>query len=72
MPSDLDDLRLELVAPSGAPWVIGPPAAQQVIAGPAGEWARVAVQRLAPAAAPGLTAEGSLAEQALAVARAFA
>jgi hypothetical protein len=42
-----------------------------VVAGSAGEWARVAVQRLPASAARTLSATGELAEQALQVVRAF-
>ena len=64
-------LLVELVGPSGQEWAYGPPDATDRIAGPAGEWCRVAVQRLRRADAPGLKAEGPLAELALDHARAF-
>ena len=64
-------LRVELVAPSGSQWAYGPPDATDRVSGPAGEWCRVAVQRLARADAHGLKAEGPLAELALDHARAF-
>jgi uncharacterized protein (TIGR03084 family) len=72
MPGPLDDLRLDLVLPSGAPYALGPATAGSVIAGPAGQWARVAVQRVPRTAATELVAHGELADAALAVARAFA
>lgn len=71
-PAPADDLRLELTAPDGAGvWTFGPPTATQRLTGAAGEWARVAVQRLPHTAARTLRAEGPLAEQALEVARAY-
>jgi uncharacterized protein (TIGR03084 family) len=71
-PAPLDDLRLELTAPDAdATWTFGEAAAPQRVTGAAGEWARVAVQRLPHTDAKTLRAEGALAEQALAVARAY-
>jgi uncharacterized protein (TIGR03084 family) len=68
----LDQLRLELTSPdSDDTWTLGPAEAQQRVTGAAGEWARVAVQRLPHTAAKTLRAKGPLAEQALAVARAY-
>jgi uncharacterized protein (TIGR03084 family) len=72
MPGPLDNLRLELVLPSGKPYVLGPETARSVISGPAAQWARVAVQRMPRTAAVGLVAHGELADAALKVARAFA
>jgi uncharacterized protein (TIGR03084 family) len=72
MPAPLDDLRLELTAPGGGDvWVFGPAAATQLLTGAAGEWARVAVQRLRRTDAPTLRADGPLATQALEVARSY-
>jgi uncharacterized protein (TIGR03084 family) len=67
----LTDLRLELTGPQGQVWTFGDPAAPQSVTGAAGEWARVAVQRLPATAARTLRADGRLAEQALLVARAY-
>ena len=65
-------LRVELTSPSGDDvWRYGPDDATDVIRGPAGEWCRVAVQRIPASAAPNLTADGPLAELALRHARAF-
>lgn len=65
-------LRVEVTSPSGADvWRYGPDDATDVIRGPAGEWCRVAVQRIPASAATGLTADGALAELALKHARAF-
>lgn len=70
--SPLSELRIEVAGPSGDLWSYGDPAAPQVITGSAGEWARVAVQRLPASAASTLRADGELARQTLEVARAFA
>jgi uncharacterized protein (TIGR03084 family) len=72
MPGSLDDLRLELLGPTGERWTFGPDSAKNVVRGPAGEWARVAVQRLPGEHARGLVPEGDLAVQAIRVARAYA
>jgi uncharacterized protein (TIGR03084 family) len=64
-------LRVELDLPSGQRWTHGPEDAPDRITGPAGEYCRVFVQRLAIADAPGLTASGAGAREALLVARAF-
>jgi uncharacterized protein (TIGR03084 family) len=69
---DVRGLRLDLTAPSGAPWTAGPDAASDVISGPAGAWARVAVQRDAANARAQLDASGPLAQLAVQHARAFA
>jgi len=55
----------------GEQWSFGSEDADNVIRGPAGEFCRVGVQRLNLDDAQGLKAEGSLAEAALRVARAF-
>jgi uncharacterized protein (TIGR03084 family) len=68
-------LRVELAPPAGGdasePWAYGPEEATDRLTGPAGEWCRVAVQRLSPADAPNLVANGPLADLALRHARAF-
>ena len=67
-------LRFELVPPPEAgasPWEYGPADATDRVMGPAGEWCRLAVQRMSRADATGLVADGPLAELALAHARAF-
>jgi uncharacterized protein (TIGR03084 family) len=61
-------LRFELTGPD---CVFGPADATDVIRGPAGQWCRLAVQRISLADAPDLTADGPLAELALQHARAF-
>ena len=66
-------VRFELTAPAGPDqtWTFGPADATDVVRGPAGEWCRLAVQRIRRDQAPGLVADGPLAELALAHARAF-
>lgn len=72
MPAPLEELRIDVEPPGGGePWGYGPEDAPQRITGSAGEWARVAVQRMPASAARTLEATGPLAEQALEVARAF-
>lgn len=71
LPADLSELRLELVAPGGSTWQFGEPDAPQQITGSAGEWARVAVQRMPLTDASSLRSQGALAEAALEVARAY-
>jgi hypothetical protein len=65
-------VRCELTAPDGASaWRFGPPEAESAIAGPAGEFCRVAAQRLAPADS-GLTASGPHGAAALRLVRTYA
>jgi uncharacterized protein (TIGR03084 family) len=67
-------LRLELAPPEavgGDPWVIGPDDATDRITGLAGQWCRIAVQRMNLAEARDLEPDGPLAGLALAHARAF-
>ncbi|MDQ1404329.1 MAG: hypothetical protein QOG03_2645 [Actinomycetota bacterium] len=64
-------LRFDLVGPNGDTWSIGPADATDTVSGPAGEWCRLAVQRIARDEAPNLRAEGPLADLALSSARAF-
>ena len=65
-------IRFELQAPDGRDtWVFGPADATDVLAGPASQWCRLAVQRITPGQAPDLRADGPLAELALHHARAF-
>ena len=63
-------IRVELVGPNFARWVYGPEDTDQVIKGHAGEFCRVAVQRL-DAADTGLKTEGEYAETALRLLRAY-
>jgi uncharacterized protein (TIGR03084 family) len=66
-----EQLRVELTLPSGARFTLGPTTAPNRIRGPAGEFCRVFVHRLAVDDATGLETEGSGAAAALEVARAF-
>ncbi len=66
------DVYADLTAPDGvARWQFGPADAESAITGPAGDFARVAAQRLAPADAA-LTATGPLGPPALRVVRTYA
>jgi uncharacterized protein (TIGR03084 family) len=64
-------LRVELTGPEGDVWPFGPEDAPDRITGPAGEFCRVFVQRLALGDARGLRVEGAGAESSLEVARAY-
>ncbi len=64
-------VRVEVIGPAYAKWVFGPEDTDQLIKGPAGDWCRVAVQRM-KARDSRLTAHGDVAEKALLVARAYA
>ena len=64
-------LRFELAGPSGDVWTFGPDDATDRITGPAGQWCRVAIQRLSAADAKDLHGEGPLAELVLENARAY-
>jgi uncharacterized protein (TIGR03084 family) len=66
-------VRCVLTAPSGAEtWSFGPQDAESEITGPAGEFCRVAAQRLKPDAAAGLTVRGPHGAAALRVLRTYA
>lgn len=64
-------LRVEVTGPGGDVWSYGPANATDTVTGPAGQWCRLAVQRISRAGAPDLVANGPLAELALNNARAF-
>jgi hypothetical protein len=64
-------LRFDLTGPSGDAWSFGPADATDTITGPAGQWCRVAVQRMPASEATDLKAQGPLAELVLAHARSF-
>lgn len=64
-------LRLEVTGPKGEVWGYGPDDATDRITGPAGQWCRLAVQRITRDEAPDLVAVGPLADLALTSARAF-
>jgi uncharacterized protein (TIGR03084 family) len=68
----LCEVRCDLTAPGGETrWQYGPPDAESVISGPAGDFCRVAAQRLA-AAESGLRATGPHGAKALRVLRTYA
>ena len=64
-------VRIEVLGPQWSKWVFGPADTDQVIKGQAGEWCRVAVQRMDAGKAKSLKAQGEVAETALRVARAY-
>jgi uncharacterized protein (TIGR03084 family) len=65
-------VRCELTGPDGvAVWAFGPPEAESVIAGPAGDFCRVAARRLDPASSR-LTATGPHGATALRLVRTYA
>jgi uncharacterized protein (TIGR03084 family) len=70
-PAPPEQLRLDLVAPSGARWTFGPDGSPHVVTGAAGTWCRLATRRLRPPATCDLIAQGPLAEAAVRVAKAF-
>ena len=65
-----EGIRVELMGPKYARWVYGPPESPHVIKGLAGEWCRVAVQRL-PLEDTALKALDEVAETALRLVRAY-
>lgn len=65
------DVRVELIAPSGALWTWGPEDAADRITGPAEDFALVVTQRRHPATTS-LAASGDLAAEWLSIAQAFA
>jgi uncharacterized protein (TIGR03084 family) len=69
-PGDVRTIALDLRAPDGTPWRYGPAGTADVIAGPAGEWCRVATRRRR-AEDTSLRAATPLAALALKVARAY-
>jgi len=65
-------LRVELVAPDGSSaWSYGPSDTRGLVRGPAGDWCRVVTHRLRAPQRARLEPRGSVAVQALTVARAF-
>lgn len=67
---DYSPVRVEVMGPGYAKWVFGPSDTDQVIKGPAGEFARLAVRRIKRKDAKNLKATGDVAETALDVVRA--
>ena len=64
-------VRDEVMGPAYAKWVFGPSDTDQVIKGPAGEFARLAVRRMKRKDAKNVKASGDVAEIALEVVRAY-
>jgi uncharacterized protein (TIGR03084 family) len=67
---DYSPIRVEVIGPGYAKWVYGPEDAEDVIKGPASDWARIVVRRLPPDKAR-LKVTGEAAAKALEVAQAF-
>ena len=66
------DVRCDLTAPDGVtPWEFGPDSAGSAISGPAGDFCRVAAQRMTPEQS-GLTASGAHGPAALRLLRTYA
>jgi uncharacterized protein (TIGR03084 family) len=63
-------IRLELMGPRYARWVYGPEDAADVIKGVAGEWCRIAVQRMSHTASS-LKTEGDKADTAITIVRTY-
>jgi uncharacterized protein (TIGR03084 family) len=70
-PPEGHTLRLDVTGPGGEAWSFGPDDATDHITGPAGVWCRRATQRITASEASALSADGPLAELALAHARSF-
>jgi uncharacterized protein (TIGR03084 family) len=68
---DYSPVRVEVIGPGYAKWVFGPADTDQVIKGPAGQFARLAVRRIKLKDAKNLKATGEIAETALEVVRAY-
>lgn len=68
---DYSPVRVEVMGPGYAKWVFGPSDTDQVIKGPAGEFARLAVRRIKRKDAKNLKPTGDVAEIALDVVRAY-
>ncbi|MGQ0849920.1 MAG: maleylpyruvate isomerase family mycothiol-dependent enzyme [Actinomycetota bacterium] len=64
---DYSPVRVEVMGPGYAKWVFGPADTDQVVKGPAGEFARLAVHRIKRKDAKNLKAVGEVAETALQV-----
>lgn len=68
---DYAPVRVEVMGPGYSKWVYGPIDAENVVKGPAGEWARLVVRRLPKAGIKHLKAVGEAAQTALEVAKAY-
>ena len=69
---DPPTVRAELTAPSGESWTFGPDDAQVTIAGPAGQFVRVAARRMTPAEATDVRATGPRADEVMELVRTYA
>lgn len=67
---DYAPIRVEVIGPGYAKWVYGPPDADNLIKGSAGDWARLAVRRVRPESTR-LKVSGDAATVALRVVRAY-
>jgi uncharacterized protein (TIGR03084 family) len=65
-----EPVRVELIGPAYAKWVYGPEDTDQIIKGPASDWARIAVRRIDPSKTR-LQVSGDFAEKAIQVAKAY-
>ena len=65
-----EPVRVELIGPAYAKWVYGPEDTDQIIKGPASDWARIAVRRIDPSKTR-LQVSGDYAEKAIQVAKAY-
>ena len=65
-----EPVRVEVIGPGYVKWVYGPDDTDQLIRGPASDWARVAVRRIKPGDTR-LKVAGEHAEKAIQVAKAF-
>jgi uncharacterized protein (TIGR03084 family) len=68
---DYSPIRIEVIGPAYAKWVYGPAETDQVIKGPAGQFARLAVRRIKRKDAKALKATSEVADTALDVVRAY-
>ncbi|HSL25550.1 MAG TPA: maleylpyruvate isomerase family mycothiol-dependent enzyme [Acidimicrobiia bacterium] len=68
---DYSPVRVEVMGPGYAKWVFGSADTDQVIKGPAGQFARLAVRRIKLKDAKNLKATGEIAQTALEVVRAY-
>ncbi len=67
---DYSPIRVEVIGPGYAKWVYGPEETEDLIKGPASDWARIVVRRLAPSDHH-LKINGETAARAIEVAQAY-
>ena len=70
-PAPLEQLRIDLRAPTGGTWAFGPEGSQDRVTGAAGVWCRVVTHRWRDPSPPPLDVSGDLAARAVSVAQAF-